>query len=341
MTKWIEVLATMADGPQFPVSGTVRSFRVETAPVRVRTAHYGVSPIRFGLWSDDVHVLRHDRKIRIEDPATGAPLFISDGETGWRFLPDHEDPVGTGIPNFDFIGPGKELFFTPPLENWITLRRRLTGPVRDIEFAGRRCWEVELALHRDRAPATQLVIDAEAGAVLAHHSADGAEGAHFLDVTIRDDVSDGDPFTWTGPSRTPLDLGREQRAREDERQRARHKWFRGHVTGVPIQAAVTVNFTPSEFAELDQDTGAFEAMFAKGLGTLYRRPRSREPWHLPLRGVRNFPLAWRAWSTADFDWACALDLQEGSLTWDTITELQRQLHPNDAVVGEPPIPVRG
>lgn len=120
MTKWIEVLATMADGPQLPVSGTVHSFRVETAPVRVRTAHYGVSPIRLGLWADDVHVLRHGRKIRIENTTTGAPLFISDGTTGWRFDPDHEDPVGTGIPNVHFIGPGKELFFTPPLEHWIT-----------------------------------------------------------------------------------------------------------------------------------------------------------------------------------------------------------------------------
>ncbi|WP_139810583.1 hypothetical protein [Prescottella equi] len=336
MTKWIEVLVTMADGPQLPVSGTVRSFRDKTSPVRARTAHYGVSPIRIGLWADDVHVLRHGRKIRIDDTTTGAPLFISDGTTGWRFDPDHEDPVGTGIPNVNFIGPGKELFFTPPLEHWITTRRRPSGPVRDTHFAGRHCWEVELPLQRrDPVPPTQLVIDVETGAVLAHLSADGAEGTHFLDVTVHDEVSDDDPFIWTGQIRTPLDLGKEQHAREEEQQRTRHEWFRNHVADVPMQAAVTVNFTPSEFAALDEDTGAFEAMFAKGLGTLYRRPRSQAPWHLPLRGVRNFPLAWRAWSTSDFDWACALDLQEGSLTTDTIAELQRHLHPNDAVVGEP------
>lgn len=340
MTKWIEVLATMADGPQLPISGTVHSFRSETTPIQVRTVHYGVSPIRLGLWADDVHVLRHGRKIRIEDTATGAPLFISDGTTGWGFDPDHDEPVETGVPNFDFIGPGKELFFTPPLENWIALRRRPTRPVRDTEFAGRHCWEVELALQRNPAPATELVIDTATGAVLAHHSADGSAGAHFLDVTVLDRLSGGDLFAWTGPSRTPLDIGQEERAREDERQRTRHEWFRAHVTDVPLQADVTVNFTPSEFAALDKDTGAFEAMFAKGLGTLWRRPRSQKPWHLPLHGVRNFPLAWRAWSTADFDWACALDLQEGSLTTETITELQRQLHPNDAVVGEPPIPER-
>ncbi len=108
----------------------------------------------------------------------GASRFgsITEGmSAGWRFVPDHDEPVETGVPNFDFIGPGKELFFTPPLENWITLRRRPTGPVRDIEFAGRHCWEVELALQRNPAPATQLVIDTETGAVLAHHSADGAE----------------------------------------------------------------------------------------------------------------------------------------------------------------------
>ncbi|MFG1782628.1 hypothetical protein ACGFIU_09320 [Rhodococcus oryzae] len=183
----------------------------------------------------------------------------------------------------------------------------------------------------------QLVIDTETGTVLSQNSTDGTDTASFLDLEVPRDVFDPDPFTWTGPVRSPRDLGKEHLARENEKQRRGQAWFRREVTDLPVTASVPVTFTPTEIRTFDEETGAFEAMFAKGLGTLWRRPRSEQTWYLPLRGARNFPIAWSAWSTTAFDWACGLDLPEGSLTTGTVTALQQQLHPRDQVTGEPPI----
>ncbi len=83
---------------------------------------------------------------------------------------------------------------------------------------------------------------------------------------------------------------------------------------------------------------AAEADIEKGAGRLWRRARSTEDWLLPVNWTgRHYPTPIRAWSTHEFDWACAMDLGPGSLTDATLAQLQDALHPGHDMVGTPPL----
>jgi hypothetical protein len=168
VTEWVEMLVTMADGPKQPVHGVVVPYRNTDEPWRFSYGSYGEEPVLPRLRHDGVHLYRWGRRTRIES-MDGDPLFVSDGETAWDFTSSSERPRCTELRSVQFLGPGRELVITRPVNHWVRNHHaRPTGPVTDVDFLGRRCWSVELAPRESRAMprlSVRLVVDAASGAV--------------------------------------------------------------------------------------------------------------------------------------------------------------------------------
>ncbi|SDD25401.1 hypothetical protein SAMN05444580_103437 [Rhodococcus tukisamuensis] len=330
-TAWIQVLVTMVDGPTTPVDGIVRTHHNSDEPIKVPTISYGEKPVVVGLDPDGVRVIRAGRKTRVE-ALTGELVFLTDGETAWHFHDDPSRPRRTPLERVHIAGPGKQLLITPPTGHWVRGNyARPTRPVEDVEFLGRPCWSVELAPRRPDKPSVRLIVDADSGAVLAEHTGDGIDGAAFEQATFG---APADPavFTWNGPIETDDDSRGKMVAAAETRRRQTYDWFRENVSAADLHVPVLHDLTPQWIRIDDEATGAFSAGFGGGEGDGYmaRRPRSSEPWNLAWYGE-----AAAAWSTADFDWAC--HVFRGTLHPEGLSLLQRRLHPNDPVVGQPDV----
>ncbi|WP_328810574.1 hypothetical protein [Rhodococcus sp. NBC_00294] len=333
MTHWVEVLLKIVDGPQRPVLGVARAAHADTGPRHVYDVHYGTVPSYVGFGLADVRLIRFGRKTRMES-LDGKPLFIADGQKCWVFHAGHDDPIETNELNIRIHEPGRDLIVSRPVEHWA--RPGLTRPVRpieEVEFIGRRCWKVEVKTGKNGSPVV-LTIDTETGTVLKQESEEGS--AAYIECVVMDEVPDS-TFVWTGPVRTPRNVFAEDQARWIEESKSNMQWFNDNVTAQRIQANVFVDFTPTEVRRDPEHPESFEAVFEKGAGRLWRRSRSSEDWFLPVNWTRHYPSPIRAWSTHEFDWACAIDLGLGSLTDATMAQLQDVLHPGDDVIGSPPL----
>ena len=115
-----------------------------------------------------------------------------------------------------------------------------------------------------------------------------------------------------------------------ERRVHAQNWFRQNVTDTALSARVPVDLTVRALRDHD-DFGRFEAWIGTGPveGRLARRPRSQQPWD-------EFWISdAQTWSTALYDWA--IHLYGVALDGDALADLRRQLHPNDEVIGGPPV----
>lgn len=334
MTHWVEVLLKIVDGPQRPVSGVVRAVHADTGPRQVYDAHYGIAPSYVGFGLGEVRLVRLGRKTRME-LLDGTPLFIADGEKCWIFQAGQEDPIETNELNTRIHDPGRDLIVSRPVEHWARPGlTRPTGTIEEVEFLGRRAWEVGLKTGATDSPVV-LTIDTETGTVLRQDSDEGS--AAYVDCVVSEDVPDS-TFVWTGPVRKPRDVFAEDQARWLERSQRDMQWFRDNVSSERMQAQVLVDFTPTEVRRDPEHPDSFEADFEKGAGRLWRRARSDDHWFLPVNWTRHYPTPIRAWSTQEFDWACAVNLGPDSLTNATLAHLQTMLHPGREVVGTPPMP---
>ena len=335
MTHWIEVLLTMIDGPATAVSGLARATHADTGPTTLYSGHYGIAPSHIGFGLGPLRLCRLGRRTRLETE-DHIPIFISDGETAWVFQSDHETPVETTIANIRVHDPGRELIVSRDADRWARGRfRRPTQEIMDVEFLGRRCWKVELGSEEQSVPPQTLIVDIETGAIV---QTDTQEGSAAFDTMSADRSISESSFRWTGATRSPIDLHAEHTAAEVLRKKQNMDWFRNSVCPDPMRASVVVDFTPTEVGRDVAEPEAFEAHFEKGAGRLWRRARSAEDWYLPRNWTRHYPTPIRAWSTQEYDWACAIGLGAHALTDATLAELQRSLHPGDEVIGTPPIP---
>ncbi|OZD02786.1 hypothetical protein CH281_14485 [Rhodococcus sp. 06-221-2] len=334
MTHWVEVLLKIVDGPQRPVMGIARAIHADIGPRDVYDGHYGIVPSYVGFGLGEVRLFRFGRQTRMES-LEGKPLFIADGHKCWVFEAGHDDPIETNELNTRIPDPGRELIVSRPVEHWARPGlTRPTRPIEEVEFIGRRCWKVELQTGSKGSPMV-LTIDTETGAVLKQESEEGS--AEYIDCALPEEVSDS-TFVWSGPARMARNVFAEDRAREVERSKNNMQWFHDNVSAQRIQAHVLVDFTPTEVRRDPEHPDSFEADIEKGAGRLWRRARSSEDWLLPINwSGRNYPTPIRAWSTKDFDWACAIDLGPGSLTDATVAQLQHALHPGQDMVGIPPL----
>ncbi len=321
MTRWIEVLVAMADGPSEPVHGTVRIVNPDDEPKRFNFAYGGEPPMFVGLGTGDVRSWRDGPCTRIET-STGEPMFITDGTTAWRFHEDEELPLRADARRIHYLGPGRELAVTRPSSDWVgDDYTRPTGPVVDTEFLGRRCWEVELAPPPRKPEPIQLVVDAESGAVLQQRNDAVGWSVSFVEVTIGAAV-DPSLFIWDGPVRTNEAAQREMRARQDADRESRRRWFADNVTASPLRLTVTVPIDVS-WVHTFSDDGGFVADLGEGSvsGALARRPRSDTDWDLRWSGRVH------RWSTDAFDWA--VTMHDVEIDDDVLAGLQKVLHPGD------------
>ncbi len=334
MPAWIEVLKKIVDGPQVPIQGIIS----RTGPIDTGSLLMGVNGEVIPLYVagiDDLQVWRDEPKVRVES-MDGRPLVIFNGEAVWRFA--HRDLVpvrGFGW-EMRYVGPGRELLVTQPASRWVGNDFTTPdGPIRDIEYLGRPCWQVDLKPPAHKPHPIQLVVDQRTGAILQQRN-DGFDIAvRFIEFTAGIPINPS-TFEWDGPVRPPrqppdTDDYRSSFVPSQGRQKDEHQaWFLEHVVASPLTVPLTVSLFVTLLNSYDDD-GSFDAEISDGgpvTGRLARRPHASTTWHLNFR--THAP---QAWSTARHDWA--LELYTGPLDQASLTSLQHQLHPNELVTGIP------
>ncbi|WP_206022869.1 hypothetical protein [Rhodococcus zopfii] len=195
-----------------------------------------------------------------------------------------------------------------------------TGPIEEVESAGRRCWTVELAPPPRKPYPLRIWVDIETGQMLGERIEQAGLGAQFVDLLVGESIDD-EMFVWTGPVLTADDEQQMYRDRRIALEREQTSWFRTAVTDAQIRARVPLDFTPDRVPSHDAETGAFDAMNDRTM--LSRRPRGVEGWE-PRWGARFY-----VWSTPEWDWAAGA-LHAG-LDDETINDLQQALHPQEPV----------
>ncbi|WP_137725242.1 hypothetical protein [Prescottella subtropica] len=314
MTTWVEVLVTMTDGPSLPIRGVVR--RTSDEPENL--AFMGGSPIFVGI-GDAVRIWRDGAKVRIETLGE-QPLFVTDGETAWKFDGTEQPPLRGTIGQVRYLGTGREVVFTRNSRDWVgDDYARPAGPIREVEFLGRNCWVVDLAPPPRKEGLLRLLVDRASGAVLSESNTAGGHHVAYTEVTVGEPI-DPAVFTWTGPSR---DVDEEGRSRGEERRReheSRLDWFRIHVADELPTLRIPTALRLERMLELDEDTGAFQAAIGAGATHLMlaRRPASDQPWVL-----RRAHGTIHRWSTDGFDWA--VNLPDGELDAESLGVLQHAL----------------
>ncbi|MFE4502458.1 hypothetical protein ACFRFQ_21625 [Rhodococcus sp. NPDC056743] len=337
MTEWVQMLVTMADGPQQPVHGAVIPYRNSDEPFHYYFGSYGEEPVFLPIRLPGVYLYRWGRRSRIES-LDGHVMFVSDGTTAWDFTADADHPRSTELRQVHSPGAGRYLAITPRVEHWVgNHHSRPTGPVTDVEFLGRRCWSVDLVPRESRylpKPSLRLVVDAETGAVLAQHSGDGIDGAAYADLTVGEGL-DLSLFAWDGPVVTDAEsrilAGRGGPPVPPAQESM--SWFREEITAEPIRVPLLTDLTPRFVHSIEPESGAFAAELGDKAGWIARRPRSSEPWKTQTYEYQI------AWSTEDFDWVC--QIHRGTLDAAGIESLQHQLHPGLSVVGTPELVFAG
>ncbi|MBF6288710.1 hypothetical protein [Nocardia cyriacigeorgica] len=317
MTTWLEVLTALTTVPRIPLRGTVREVRAEKPAGFGWAGHADQMVVPVG---DGCRVWRHGDRLRVERE-DGALVFITDGARAWDFTVDAKRPRTGAVDRVIYLGPNQFLVQRRSAADWQGNDfTRPAGEVEEIEFAGRRCWTVELAPPPVKPHPLRIWVDIESGHMLGFHSEAGGQGARFVDPVVGADVDDS-LFHWDGPVYTPQQY---QQLLEEQRaavQREQAGWFAETVTSAPLTARVPVDFTPESVPFRDPETGAFDAHSRRTL--LSRRPRTAEGW-TPRWGALHY-----VWSTPQWDWAAAVI--DADLDDEAVAQLQQQLHPGEPV----------
>lgn len=307
----------MADGPSLPVHGTIR--RTPDEPERVNFASVGPAPMLVGV-GGEVRVWRDRARVRVET-LDGQPVFVTDGETAWKFDEPGQPPLRSTSDRVRYLGTGSDLLVNRPATDWLgDDYTRPAGPVEDVTFLGRECWAVDLAPPPRKSGALRLTVDRESGAVLEERNDTAGFDVGYVELAVGPAI---DPalFTWSGPAR---DLDEEGRARSEQRsaeQARQQEWFRANVADSLPVLRIPMPLTLERILHLDEDTGAFEAAVGTGAAHLVvaRRPRSGKPWNLHWHGTVH------RWSTDGYDWC--VSLPAGELDAESLGALQAALGP--------------
>ncbi|WP_207213596.1 hypothetical protein [Rhodococcus sp. Q1] len=316
MTTWIEVLRALTTGPDLPVRGTIRAVHADG-----HTEQFVSVGRKLRVMVGDAHrVWRHGARLRVERK-DGTPVFVTDGVTAWDFTRDPQRPRIGPVGQVQYLGTSQFLLRRRSAAEWAGDDfAQPTGPVEEVEFAGRRCWTVELAPPLRKPYPMRIWVDIETGQMLGEQIEQAGLGAHFVDLVVGEPVDDT-LFGWDGPVLTAEQEQQMYRERQFALERDQRHWFTTAITEVPLRTRVPMDFTPDQVPSHDPQTGAFDAM--NDLTMLSRRPRSAEGWE-PSWGTRFY-----IWSTPDWDWAAGVI--HGDLDDDTIADLHRMLHPDEPV----------
>lgn len=313
MADWETVLAAVIAPPVRTVRGRVEEVRT------------GEDDEDLGPRDEPVLVWRDGPRLRV-DSTDGAPLFRTDGRTAWDFRRDAGQPDSRQVDERwgpPYHGPHQFLLSRGRMD-WLGGDdfTRPAGPVTEEEFAGRRCWSVELAPPPRKPDPIRLWVDAESGQILGFRNEIAGIGAEFTEVAVGEELDPG-LFAWDGPAITPEErqriLREEVRAIEERQQR----WFAENVTSRPLRTRGGVDFAP-QYVHADPATGAFDAGDS-GRIMLARRPRAAEQWTPNWGEAVTY-----VWSTSGWDWAAGVEPGQG-LDADAVADLQEGLHSGEPV----------
>ncbi|MGO4205687.1 hypothetical protein AB4Z09_28940 [Rhodococcus sp. TAF43] len=316
MTEWIEVLQALTSGPDLSLRGTIRAVHPEGHTENFAT----VGRTLLVAAGDGSRVWRRGARLRVERE-DGTLVFITDGSNAWDFTRDPERPRVGSADQVQYLGDSQFLLRRRSASEWSSDDfAQPVGPVEEVEFAGRRCWTVELAPPPRKPYPLRIWVDIETGQMLGERVEQAGLGAQFVDLLVGQHV-DEEMFVWTGPVLTAEEEQQMYRDRRIALEREQTKWFRDAVTDSPIRTRVPLDFTPDRVPSQDPETGAFDATNDRTM--LSRRPRSTEGWE-PQWGARCY-----VWSTPKWDWAAGAlhtDLDD-----EAIAHLQQTLHPGEPV----------
>lgn len=316
MTEWIEVLQALTAGPDLSLRGTIRAVQPEGHTENFAT----VGRTLLIAAGDGCQVWRRGARLRVERE-DGVLVFITDGSNAWDFTRDPDRPRIGSSKQVQYLGEHQFLLRRHSAGEWSGDDfAQPVGPVEEVEFAGRRCWTVELAPPSGKPYPMRIWVDIETGQMLGERIEQAGLGAQFVDLVVGEEIDD-EMFVWTGPVLTAEDEQQMYRDRRIALEREQTNWFRTTVTDAPIRTRVPLDFTPERVPSHDPETGSFDAMSDRTM--LSRRPRSAEGWE-PRWGAPFY-----AWSTPEWDWAAGalhVDLDD-----DAIHHLQQTLHPGEPV----------
>lgn len=316
MATWIEVLRVLTTGPDTPLWGTIHTVEPEGHTEQFLTAGR-VLPVVVG---DGDRVWRQGARMRVER-RDGTLVFITDGSSAWDFTRDPTRPRVGPVGQVQYLGSHQFLLRRRSPSEWSSDDfAQPVGAVEEVEFAGRRCWTVELAPPPRKPFPMRIWVDIETGQMLGARIEQAGLGSQFVDLVVGEPIDD-ERFTWTGPV---LTAEQEQQMRRDRRaalEQEQRSWFRAAVTDAPIRTRVPIDFTPDSVPSHDPQTGSFDAMNDRTM--LSRRPRSTDGWE-PQWGAQFY-----VWSTPQWDWAAGALYTE--LDDEAVAGLQQVLHPEEPV----------
>lgn len=251
---------------------------------------------------------RDGDRLRVE--VNGQPRYLSDGEHSWRFrtgsaVSQLDSTHGTG-----YTGDAYWLVNRPPVGDWRVRGDAADGTVEEDACVGRPAWKVtvgDVVAWFDRETRYTLALGF-AGATYREELVD-AEFGTTLDAGM---------FTWDGPTVSPQEQMRQEKAEKAATARSR---MRAHIASDLSPVPVTLDLTPISVPVYDDDTGEFTA-YGEGF-SLIRTRRADSPGATTM----SDPVAEEyRWSTPDFDWELTLD---GLVSVDRagMESLWAQLHP--------------
>lgn len=144
MTAWIEVLTALTEPPKLPLRGIIREIRTDGDPEGAALIPTPGTPPMPAPSRDGCRVWRDGDQLCIEHE-NGRLIFVTNGDRAWDFTADPQRPRTCSPGHLPCLGASEFL-----------LRRRTatdrtgddftrpTSEVDEAEFAGRRCWTVEL-----------------------------------------------------------------------------------------------------------------------------------------------------------------------------------------------------
>lgn len=220
MATWTEVLNAILAGPRLPIYGTIREVRREKD-------HPTWAAVRGGC-----RVWRHGQRLRVESSG-GIPIYITDGIQAWDFSKSPGRPV-TGPPSsVRYFGQYQFELGTRTAEDWkIDEFTKPIGPVAEDDFAGRRCWTVQLDPSRRKPHPIRIWVDIDSGQMLGTRGEEFGEGTQFTDLVIGEEIDDTQ-FEWVGPTMTPGQQDEMLRDHHREREQEQAAWFATNITATP------------------------------------------------------------------------------------------------------------
>ncbi|HIW92277.1 MAG TPA: hypothetical protein H9870_11530 [Candidatus Corynebacterium avicola] len=252
---------------------------------------------------------RDGQRLRVE--VNGQLRYLSDGQRSWMFRTGSAVSQLGSTHGPGYTGDANWLVNRPPAGDWSVRGDAADGTVEEDACTGRPAWKVtvgDVVAWFDRETRYTLALGF-AGATYREELVD-AEFGMPLDAGL---------FTWVGPTMSPQEHLRQEKA---EKAAAARRRMRTHVASDLSPVPVTLDLTPILVPVHDDVTGEFSA-YGEGF-SLNRTRRADRPGETAVDEPSS---ELHRWSTPDFDWELTVE-NLVSVDRAGMEILWEQLHPS-------------